>query len=275
MARFAANLSMLFTDVPFLDRFGQAADAGFEAVEFLWPSPEQLAGHPVEHLAEVIGSAGLDVALFNFDAGDMAAGWRGLAGVAEARDRFRANLPVAIGLAVEVGCTKLNALAGLAQSADTREAQLGVLVDGLTEAAEAAAPAGIRVMLEALNPVDAPNYLVLDPATALDVIARTGRPNIKYQFDVYHARMAGEDPVEVAARAAGRIGHVQIADVPGRHEPGTGAIDWSAVLAALDSAGYRDWIGLEYNPTDPASRDFTYVRDLGGELRSRATGAPG
>ena len=100
MARFAANLSMLFTDVLFLDRFGQAADAGFEAVEFLWPSPDQLAGRPVEHLAEVIGSAGLEVALFNFDAGDMSAGWRGLAGVADARDRFRANLPVAIGLSL-------------------------------------------------------------------------------------------------------------------------------------------------------------------------------
>lgn len=274
MARYAANVSMLFTDVPFLRRFEQAAEAGFEAVEFLWPSPEQLEGRPVEHLSEVIRSAGLQVALFNFDAGDMAAGWRGLAGVPEARERFRANMPVAIGLATELGCRKLNALAGVARSAKTRESQLDVLVEGLTEVAEAAEPAGITIMLEALNPVDVPEYLVLDSNTALGVIARTHRPNVKFQFDVYHAQMAGESPVEVASAAAAQIGHVQFADVPGRHEPGTGTIDWVAVLASLDQAGYRDWVGLEYKPTDPGSRDFGFVRDIGGDLRLKRAGAP-
>ena len=271
MARYAANLSMMFTDVPFLRRFEQAAEAGFEAVEFLWPSREQLEGRPVEDLAGLIRSNGLRVALFNFDAGDMAAGWRGLAGVPEARDRFRDNLPVAIGLAREVGCRKLNALAGVAATTETRQPQLGALVEGLTEAAEAAGQAGISVMLEALNPVDVPAYLVLDSGTALDVIARTKRPNVKFQFDVYHARMAGEDPVAVIAAAGNEIGHVQFADIPGRHEPGTGTTDWAGVLAALDAAGYADWIGLEYVPTDPRSRDFGFVTDIGGDLRQRTT----
>ena len=271
MTRYAANLSMMFTDVPFLRRFEQAALAGFEAVEFLWPTREQLEGRPVEDLAGLIRSSGLQVGLFNFDAGDMAAGWRGLAGVPEARDRFRDNLPVAIGLAREVGCRKLNALAGVAASTETRQPQLGALVEGLTEAAEAAGQAGISVMLEALNPVDVPAYLVLDSGTALDVIARTKQPNVKFQFDVYHARMAGEDPVAVIAAAGNAIGHVQFADIPGRHEPGTGTTDWAGVLAALDAAGYADWIGLEYVPTDPRSRDFGFVTDIGGDLRLRTT----
>lgn len=266
MARYDANVSMLFTDVPFLRRFEAAASAGFEAVEFLWPSPEQLEGWSIEQLGTLIRSTGLKVPLFNFDAGDMSAGWRGLAGVPEARARFRANLPVAIGLATELGCRKLNALAGNAASVETRETQLKVLVEGLAEAAETASSAGISVMLEALNPVDFPSYLVLDSATALDVVARTGRPNVRYQFDVYHTVMGSEDPIAVARAAAGHIGHVQFADYPGRHEPGTGTLDWSTILHALDSAGYDDWIGLEYKPTDPASRDFAFVEAIGGTL---------
>jgi hydroxypyruvate isomerase len=266
MARYAANLSMLFTDLPFLRRFDAAAAAGFEAVEFLWPSEEQLEGWSIPQLGALIRSTGLQVPLFNFDAGDMSAGWRGLVGVREARPRFRANLPVAIGLATELGCRKLNALAGNAASVETRETQLEVLVEGLDEAAEMASSAGISVMLEALNPVDFPSYLVLDSTTALNVVDRTGRSNVRYQFDVYHAVMAGEDPIAVARAAAGRIGHVQFADHPGRHEPGTGTLDWRAILHALDSAAYDDWIGLEYKPTDPASRDFAFVGAIGGRF---------
>lgn len=266
MARYAANLSMLFTDLPFPRRFEAAASAGFEAVEFLWPSDEQLEGRSIPQLGALIRSTGLQVPLFNFDAGDVSAGWRGLAGVPEARARFRANLPVAIGLATELGCRKLNALAGNAASVETRETQLEVLAEGLDEAAEMASSAGISVMLEALNPVDFPNYLVLDSATALNVVARSGRSNVRYQLDVYHAVMGGEDPIAVARAAAGRIGHVQFADYPGRHEPGTGTLDWSAILDALDSAGYDGWIGLEYKPTNPTLRDFGFVEALGGRL---------
>lgn len=261
MPRYAANVSMLFTDLPFLDRFEAAAEAGFEAVEFLWPSPEQLGGRSIRELAGIIGAAGLQVALFNFDAGDMSAGWRGLAGVPEARDRFRANIPVAIEFAGQLGCGKLNALAGNRVPTLSTEAQLDVLVDGLAEAAEAARPAGIRVMLEALNPVEFPDYLVLDSATALDIVDRAPE-GVAYQFDVYHMAMAGEDPLEVIAAAAGRIGHVQFADFPGRHEPTTGQLDWPAILEALEASGYRDWIGLEYKPTDPSSRGFEFLSQL-------------
>lgn len=256
---------MLFTDVPFLRRFEAAAAVGFEAVEFLWPTRDQLAGRSIEQLVARVSSTGLKVALFNLDAGDMSAGWRGLAGVPEERARFRANLAVAVGLASELGCRKLNALAGNAASVETRETQLDVLVEALIEAAEMAAGVGISIMLEALNPVDFPSYLVLDSATALDVVARTGRPNVRYQFDVYHAKMGAEEPVAVAQVATSRIGHVQFADYPGRHEPGTGILDWNGILQALDSAGYDDWIGLEYVPTNPSSRDFAFLDTIAGK----------
>lgn len=243
-------------------------------MEFAWPSGEQLEGRSIEQLAALIRSTGLRVALFNFDAGDMSTGWRGLAGVPEAQAAFRANLPVAIGLATELDCRKLNALAGKVTSADVREAQLSLLVEGLAEAAEMAAPAGISVLLEALNPVNSPTYLVHDSEMALNVVAQTQRPNVRYQLDVYHAAMAGEDPVAVVRSATNLIGHVQFADCPGRHEPGTGSLDWGAILRALDEAGYADWIGLEYRPTDPASRDFKFVEAISGTLHSRPVLAP-
>lgn len=270
MHRYAANVSMVFVDLPFLRRFDAAAAAGFETVEFHWPSAEQLAGRSLGQLARLIRSTGLQVGLFNLDGGDFSAGWRGLAGVPEARAAFRANLPVAVDLAVQLGCKKVNALAGNAVSDQARPAQVEILVDGLAEAAEFAAPADVSVALEALNPHDFPDYLVPNSTTALGVVSRTGRPNVSYQLDVYHAVAAGEDVVAVIQTATGRIGHVQFADFPGRREPGTGSLDWADILRALDDAGYDDWIGLEYNPTDPASRDFGFVNMLGGApLRGR------
>ena len=270
MPRYCANVSWLFTDVPFLRRFEAAAAAGFEGAEFLWPSPDQLEGRSVDDLAAAIQASGLEVPAFNFDSGDTSAGWRGLAGVPEGRAALRANIPVVIGLAHRLGTRKLNLLAGNAASPATRAAQLDVLVDGIAEAADAVAPHGMWVMVEPLNAVEFGDYLVNDAATALAIIDRAGRPNVRYQSDIYHVAMAGEDPVAVIRAAAGRIGHVQFADCPGRHEPGTGSLDWTAILAALDETGYDDWIGLEYRPTDPASRDFSFLEPIGGSLRRAA-----
>jgi hydroxypyruvate isomerase len=274
MACYDANISMLFVDLPFLRRFEAAASAGFEAVEFLWPTPDQLDGLTIRQLGELIRRTGLRVPLFNLDAGDLSAGWRGLAGVPDARARFRANLPVAIELATDLGCKKVNALAGNAASSGTREAQLEVLVEGLIEAAEMCSPSGISVMLEALNVIDFPTYLVPDSAMALEVVARTGRSDVAYQFDVYHSAMAGEDPSIAAASAAHRIGHVQFADYPGRHEPGTGTLNWSAILRTLEQSGYDDWIGLEYIPTSPESRDFGFLEAIGGRLSMTPVARP-
>ncbi len=269
MPRYCANVSWLFTDLPFLRRFEAAAAAGFEGVEFLWPSPDQLEGRSIDDLAAVIEASGVAVPAFNFDSGDTSAGWRGLGGVPEGRAALRANIPVVIGLATRLGTRKLNLLAGNETSPGSRATQLDVLVEGIREAADAVAPHGLWVMLEPLNAAEFGEYIVNDSATALAILDRVDRPNVRYQSDIYHAAMAGEDPVALIRSAGSRIGHLQFADCPGRHEPGTGSLDWTAILGALGEIGYDDWIGLEYRPTDPSSRDFGFVERLGGTLRRR------
>ncbi len=270
MARFDANLSILFTDLPFLGRFEAAAARGFQAVEFWWPPATALDGLTLPAFAKHVRATGLAVELMNFDAGNMAAGDRGLASDPQRVAAFQANVPVAIELAGRLGCRKLNALAGNAPPGEPREKRLDLLAQNLAFAAEAAGRAGMQVMLEALNPMDTPYYLVPNTAAALETIRRVGRPNLRYQLDVYHVAMAGEDPVQAIALAAGRIGHVQLADVPGRHEPGTGRLPFGEIMQALAASGYDGCIGLEYLPTDPAARDFSFLDRLGGRLETRA-----
>jgi hydroxypyruvate isomerase len=270
MPRYDANVSFMFADLPFLDRFAAAKDAGFEAVEFMWPSPEQLAGLTLEAFAAQVRGVGVGVALFNLLAGDPAAGMTGLAGVPDQRDVFRAHVPVALSLAKGLGCSKVHALAGNVVEGVPREAQIECLVENVAWAADLARPEGITVTLEALNPVDFPRYLLQGSAVALAMVRRIGRPNVRFQFDAYHLSMIGEDPVVTAEVAGPLIGHAQFADAPGRHEPGSASVRFDDVVAALERVGYDGWIGLEYKPIDVASRDFSFVeRLLGGRLHTR------
>ncbi len=270
MRKYALNVSMVFTGVPFLSRFEAAATAGFEAVEFMWPSDEQLEGLSLEAFAGRVRATGLQVALLNFDAGDMSRGFRGLAGLPDAVSEFRANVPVALDLAERLGCHKLNALAGNAPQAG-RQAGLACLRENLQFAAEHAASAGKSVMLEALNSVDFPDYLVPNSDTAIAVLREIDRHNVRYQLDLYHAATSGEDPVALIREYATDVGHVQFADFPGRHEPGTGELAWRGILEALDLIDYKDWTGLEYKPTNPAAPEFGYLSLLDGGLRPRST----
>ena len=266
MRQFAANVSILFPTLPYLDRFRAASEAGFRAVESWWPTDPFAEGITADDIVRQAEKYDLETVLLNFAAGDMKAGDRGLAGDPARAAAFRANVPVAIDLARRLGCRKLNALAGNAISDPDRPAQVDVLAQSVAFAADAAAAAGMDVMLEALNPPEAPRYLLPGTDAVLDLIERVGRPNVAFQLDVYHVAMAGEDPIESIRRAGPRIGHVQLADMPGRHEPGTGELPFGAILDALDDAGYRGAIGLEFNPLDPAAPDFGCVARLGGEL---------
>src|SRR5579859_2609683 len=223
--RYAVNLSMVFTEIPFLRRFDAAVRAGFEAVEFMWPSKEQLEDKSIAKFGDHILAAGVRVGLFNFDAGDMTKGFRGIAAVPSESRAFRANVPIALELAAKIGCGRLNVLAGNAQAADRPEA-LACLNDNLRYAAELASGAGVSVMLEALNPVEFPDFLIQDSNTAIKALRRVGCDNVRYQVDLYHATMAGEDPVALILAHGPKIGHVQFADCPGRHEPGTGLVNW-------------------------------------------------
>lgn len=270
MRTFAANISILFPTVAYMDRFRVAAGAGFGAIETWWPADPLAAGVTPDDIVSVARQNGLETVLLNFAAGDMKAGDRGLAGDPGRIADFRANVPVAIDLARRLGCSKLNALAGNAISDADRPAQLDLLAESVAFAADAAAAAGMRVMLEALNPTETPSYLLHGTDDVLAMIERVGRPNVAFQLDVYHVAMAGEDPIESIRRAGPHIGHVQLADMPGRHEPGTGALPFAAILDALDGAGYTGAIGLEFNPLDPAAPDFSCVAQLGGDLSRRA-----
>jgi hydroxypyruvate isomerase len=248
--KFCANVSILFKDAPFLDRFERAAAAGFSAVEFWWP-----AGERVDEVADAITRAGLAVALFNFDAGDMSAGDRGLLSDPDRAHRFRENVPVALDLARRVGCERLNALVGLERSPAERDAQLALAAENVRLAADEAAPHGIDITIEAVNTFENGPYLVHTTRQAAAFVDTVDRPNVRLQYDAYHMQRMEGNLVATITEFAPRIAHIQVADSPGRGEPGTGEINYPFVLDAIDALGYEGWIGLEYNPTTATTED--------------------
>ena len=242
--RFSANVSILFKEVPFLDRFGRAAEADFSSVEFWWPSD----GDPGE-VEKAVKDAGLTVALFNFDAGDMAAGDRGLAGDPERQQQFRENVPVALDLARSLGCKRMNALVGHEIAGMDRDEQLALARENVRFAAERARQAGVTVMVEAVNTFENGPYLLYTTEQAVEFVRSVGRENLKVQHDFYHMQRMEGNLVANLREHVGLIGHVQIADSPGRGEPGTGEIQYPFVLGELERLGYDGFVGLEYNPT--------------------------
>jgi hydroxypyruvate isomerase len=242
--RFSANVSILFKEVPFLERFGRAAQAGFSAVEFWWPSDEDLG-----EVERAIKDAGVGVALFNFDAGDMMAGDRGLAGDPGREQQFRENVPVALDLARSVGCEKMNALVGHEIPIIDRDEQLALARENVRFAAREAELADVTVMIEAVNTFENGPYLLYTTEQAVEFVNNTGRENVRIQHDLYHMqRMEGNLVANLREHIA-LIGHVQIADSPGRGEPGTGEIRYPFVFGELERLGYDGYVGLEYIPT--------------------------
>ena len=242
--RFSVNVSILFKEVPFVERFGRAAEAGFSAVEFWWPSDEGLG--EVEMAAK---DAGLEVALFNFDAGDMAAGDRGLAGDPDREQQFRENVLVALDLARSLGCKSINALLGHEISGMDRGEQLALARENVRFAAAEAEAAGVTVMVEAVNTFENGPYLLYTTEQAVEFVKSVGRENVRVQHDFYHMQRMEGNLVANLREHFGLIGHIQIADSPGRGEPGTGEIHYPFVLGELERLGYDGYVGLEYNPT--------------------------
>lgn len=272
--RLVANLSIVFSRMPFLERFDAAARAGFDLAELWWPRTDIAAGLTDDDIVRAAREAGVTVTMLNFDGGNLAAGERGLAGDPLRAGEFRENVPHALELAGRLGCHKLNALAGLAPAGSDPADQLDLLAESVSFAATESAATGATVLVEPLNLLDTPGYLLPTVDAALALIARIGKPNVKIQFDVFHVVRAGDDPLEAARRAAGHIGHVQIADVPGRHEPGTGELPFGALFDTLRGVGYDGDIGLEYVPTDPDSPDFAYLAGLRETLAGSALRTP-
>jgi hydroxypyruvate isomerase len=239
MPRFAANLSMMFCEVPFLERFGAASQAGFEAVEFQFPyefEPEAIARELRDH--------GLALALFNAVPGDWHAGERGLAALPGAGARFEAAFLRSLEYARVLKPGRVHVMAGIAQGTEARR----TFVANLRSAAVEAALQGLVLTIEPLNCRDMPGYHLERLEDAARVIDAVGAENLLIQFDVYHAQITGGDITRRIEALAPVIGHVQIAGVPDRHEPDSGELSLGHVLAALDRAGCDGWIGCEYHP---------------------------
>lgn len=244
MPRFAANLSLLFTEVPLLDRFAAARAAGFAAVEMQFPYAE-----PKEALAARLAETGLPLVLHNLPPGDWASGERGIAILPDLVSEFREGVARAIDYAGALGCRQMNCLAGLAPPGVERARLLATLTENLAYAADELGRAGLRLLIEPINARDMPGFFLNTLADAAAVIEAVNAENLFIQADLYHMAMMGEDLAGGLASHRARIAHVQIADAPGRHEPGTGHIDFSAAFAALDRLGYDGFIGCEYVPT--------------------------
>jgi hydroxypyruvate isomerase len=242
--RFSANLHFLFGEHAFLDRFEAAARAGFGAVEF--PDPYS---YPLSAIADRLSAHPLACVLLNFPMGDRKQGDMGLAGLPDRRDEFRASIPVAIEAARRLGCPRLNCMAGRRPAGADPGVLHAVLVENLRLAADACAHAGLELTLEPLNTVDNPDIFISGAQQAVEVIRDVGAPNLALQFDCYHLRVMEGDLAAPLQRLLPMIGHIQIGDVPGRHEPGSGIVDYPQLFALLDRLGYAGWVGAEYVPS--------------------------
>jgi hydroxypyruvate isomerase len=259
--KFSANLSMMFQEVLFLERFGTAAKAGFKAVEFMFPYE-----YPVADLRKALSDNGLKLVLINMPAGNFAAGERGFAVNPARREEFRKAVSLAVDYAQALGVPQVNCLVGKELSDVPVVEQRKALVSNLRFAAEAFAKAGVRLLIEHLNARDTPGFTLDTTAKVLDVLNEVAHPNVYLQYDVYHAqRMEGELAGILRAHLP-RIAHVQIADNPGRHQPGTGEINYRWLLAEFLSAGYDGYIGLEYIPTPDSVGSLGWISEYGYSL---------
>ena len=243
MPRFAANLTMLFNEVPFLDRFERAAKAGFEAVEFLFPY-----AFPAAEIKQRLDANKLQLVLHNLPGGDWEGGERGIACHPDRVDEFKRGVAQAIEYAKALGAPQLNCLAGKAPAGVAAAVLRQTFVNNLRYAAAAFKPAGLKLLIEPINSFDIPGFYLNTTQQALDILAEVDAPNAFVQYDIYHAqRMEGELAATMQKHLA-RIGHIQLADNPGRNEPGTGEINYPFLFAHLDRIGYSGWIGCEYKP---------------------------
>ena len=243
MPKFAANLTMLFTEVPFLDRFERAAKAGFDAVEFLFPY-----SFPAAEIKSRLAANGLKLVLHNLPAGDWDAGERGIACLPDRVEEFRLGVAKAIEYGTALGTPRLNCLAGKAPAGANDSVLRETFVANLKFAAAELKKAGLRLLIEPINTFDIPGFYLNRTAQALAILDDVGSDNLFVQYDIYHAqRMEGELAATMKKHLA-RIGHIQLADNPGRNEPGTGEINYDFLFAHLDAIGYAGHIGCEYKP---------------------------
>jgi len=240
MPKLAANLSTLFTEREFLERFAAARAAGFRFVEYQFPY-----AHSAAEVARCAKDAGVQVVLHNLPPGDTTKGERGIASLPGREREFRESVERAIEYATAVSCPRLNCLAGLAPQ-DARH--FDTFAANVRYAARRLGEVGVQLMIEAINTRTVPGFFLTHSAQAIDVLNAAGEANAFLQYDMFHMQIMEGDLARTVERLLGRIGHIQIADVPDRHEPGTGEINFAFLLSHLDAIGYSGWVGCEYNP---------------------------
>ncbi|UNK38089.1 hydroxypyruvate isomerase [Shinella sp. H4-D48] len=258
MPKFAANLTMLFNEVPFMERFALAAKAGFEAVEYLFPYDFDR-----EALRAALDLHGLTQVLHNLPAGNWAGGERGIAVLPDRIDEFRRGVATAIDYATALGCKQVNCLSGIAPVGVSDDVLRNTFVSNLRLAADEFEKHGIRLLIEPINRFDIPGFYLNTPDQAASVIAEVGSGNLFIQYDLYHQQRTEGELIGTFRKHQAKIAHIQLADNPGRNEPGTGEIAWPFVFRTLDALGYDGWIGCEYKPRTTTAEGLGWLTDIG------------
>lgn len=252
--KFAANLSMLYPDRPFLDRFAAAQAAGFDAVEFLFPYE---VGYSA--IRQRLDEHGLRVVLFNISPGDYAAGERGTLGHPGRQPAFRRTLEEALTYADRLGSPRIHVMVGNRLPGVAPATQFATILENLAWAAPLAQAAGVTLLVEPLNATDQPYYFIHTPAEGMAIVQAVNHPHVRLQYDVYHAQMTEGNLLYTIKTYLPWISHIQISDVPGRHEPGTGEINYPAIFSSLEQLGYQGYIGLEYNPAGDTDQSLAWL----------------
>jgi 2-dehydrotetronate isomerase len=253
MPRFAANLSMMFNELPFLDRFAAAAAQGFRAVEFLFPYD-----YAADDIASRLHENGLTQALFNLPPGDWGQGERGIACLAGRTSEFRHSVAKALPYAKATGVKRLHLMSGHGSRNDA--AALAAYKDAIRYACDEAGPLGVNILIEPINGRDMPGYFLNDFNFAADLIAELQLPNLRLQYDIYHRQIIHGDVMKSLEALMPIIDHVQTASVPRRNEPGTGELDDENIFAHLDSLGYEGFLGCEYRPAGDTVKGLTWFQ---------------
>ena len=258
MPRLAANLSMMFNEVPFLERFDAAARAGFKAVEFLFPYD-----YPAAELRRRLADAGLQQALFNAPPGDWAKGERGLASLPGRRDEFHAGIFRALEYAAALDCPIVHVMAGVPPAGLSPVTAAALYAANLAWAGEQAVAAGKRLVIEPINHRDMPGFYLNTVEEGAAIVDAIGRDRLLLQFDIYHCQITEGDVAKRLEALMPVVGHIQIADVPARNEPGTGEIGWDFIFKRIDALGYQGWVGCEYRPAGDTVAGLAWRKRFG------------
>ncbi len=254
MLRFTANLSLLFTEVPLIDRFAVAKANGFNAVEIQFPY--ELSAQTIR---TELDAQQLQLVLFNVAADDLLQGGEGLAPAPEKQAQFKVAVDLAVEYAKIIKPKAINILPGRCFDSECLTAYQDTFKDSLRYALDAFSSLGIKTVFEAINTIDMPNFIVHSSTQMLDIMAEINHPDLMMQYDIYHMLMMQEDPAHFIAQYSDKIGHIQFADCPGRHQPGTGNADFKQLFSIIKSSNYTGWVGAEYNPLNSSTSSLNWL----------------